>query len=54
MIESSIKEYKLLLYSILNGVKKDPVPILELSIWLLNKGKKINILPFIKKYKNKS
>ena len=51
MIESSIKEYKLLLDSILNGVKKDPVPIFELSLWLLRKGEKMNILPFIKKTK---
>ena len=39
MTESSIKEYQSCLNCILNSVKNDPVPIFELSLWLLRKGK---------------
>ena len=39
MTESSIKEYQSYLNCILNSVKNDPIPIFELSLWLLRKGK---------------
>ena len=39
MTEPSIKEYQSYLNCILNSVKNDPVPIFELSLWLLRKGK---------------